>query len=128
MAGDILHIVGLANPGETRMGIVSLIWGILSLLWMLLALIPLLGWGNWFMIPFAVVGAILAIIATVAEPTAACRISATSQASKIGCISRFDRITARLSARPLDFKIALNAPPAPIISRMLAMDPKPFSV
>ena len=45
------------------MGIVSLIWGILSILWMLIALIPLLGWGNWFMIPFAGVGAILAIIA-----------------------------------------------------------------
>lgn len=45
------------------MGLVSLIWGILSLLWMLLALVPLLGWGNWFMIPFAAVGAILAIIA-----------------------------------------------------------------
>ena len=44
------------------MGIVSLIWGILSLLWMLLALIPLLGWGNWFLIPFAAVGAIIAAI------------------------------------------------------------------
>ena len=42
------------------MGLVSLIWGILSLLWMLLALVPLLGWGNWFMIPFAAVGAIIA--------------------------------------------------------------------
>ena len=44
------------------MGIVSLIWGILSLLWMLLALIPLLGWGNWFMIPFAAIGAIIGAI------------------------------------------------------------------
>ena len=43
------------------MGLVSLIWGILSLLWMLLALVPLLGWGNWFMIPFAAVGAILGL-------------------------------------------------------------------
>ncbi|WP_287599050.1 hypothetical protein [Thermomonas sp.] len=49
------------------MGIVSLIWGILSLLWMLLALIPLLGWGNWFMIPFAAVGVILAIVAIAAD-------------------------------------------------------------
>lgn len=49
------------------MGIVSLIWGILSLLWMLLAFIPLLGWLNWLMIPFAVVGAILAIIAIAAD-------------------------------------------------------------
>lgn len=44
------------------MGIISLIWGIFALLWMLLAFIPLLGWGNWFMIPFAVVGAIIAAI------------------------------------------------------------------
>ncbi len=42
------------------MGIISILWGIVALLWMLLAFIPLLGWGNWFMIPFAVVGAIIA--------------------------------------------------------------------
>ena len=42
------------------MGLLSLIWGIFALLWMLLAFIPLLGWGNWFMIPFAVVGVIIA--------------------------------------------------------------------
>ena len=44
------------------MGVISLIWGIVALLWMLLAFIPLLGWGNWFMIPFAVIGAIIAAI------------------------------------------------------------------
>lgn len=44
------------------MGLISLIWGIVALLWMLLAFIPLLGWGNWFMIPFATVGAIIAAI------------------------------------------------------------------
>ena len=45
------------------MGVISVIWGVIALLWMVLSLIPLLGWGNWFMIPFAAVGAILAIIA-----------------------------------------------------------------
>lgn len=44
------------------MGIISLLWGIVSMLWMILALIPLLGWGNWFLIPFAAVGAIIAAI------------------------------------------------------------------
>lgn len=44
------------------MGIISLLWGVVALLWMMLAFIPLLGWGNWFMIPFAVVGAIIAAI------------------------------------------------------------------
>ncbi|HWS78845.1 MAG TPA: hypothetical protein VN205_10785 [Thermomonas sp.] len=42
---------------------VSLLWGIVAMLWMVLAFIPLLGWGNWFMIPFAVVGAIIAAVA-----------------------------------------------------------------
>lgn len=41
------------------MGLIGLLWGIGSMLWMLLAFIPLLGWGNWFMIPFAAVGLII---------------------------------------------------------------------
>lgn len=45
------------------MGLISLVWGIVALLWMLLAFIPLLGWGNWFMIPFAAIGALMAAIA-----------------------------------------------------------------
>lgn len=44
------------------MGLISLLWGIFALAWMVLALIPLLGWGNWFLIPFAAVGAIIAAI------------------------------------------------------------------
>ena len=44
------------------MGLISVIWGIVALLWMLLAFIPLLGWGNWFMIPFAAIGAIICAI------------------------------------------------------------------
>ena len=42
------------------MGLISVLWGIVAMLWMVLALIPLLGWGNWFLIPFAAVGAIIA--------------------------------------------------------------------
>ena len=45
------------------MGLVSLLWGMVSIVWMIIAFIPLLGWGNWFMIPFAGVGAIIAGIA-----------------------------------------------------------------
>ena len=44
------------------MGLISLVWGIFAMLWMLLALVPLLGWGNWFLIPFAAVGAVVAAI------------------------------------------------------------------
>jgi hypothetical protein len=44
------------------MGLISLLWGIVAMLWMLLALIPLLGWGNWFLIPFAAVGMLIAAI------------------------------------------------------------------
>ncbi|MDQ3205629.1 MAG: hypothetical protein M3Q40_03805 [Pseudomonadota bacterium] len=41
---------------------ISLLWGIVSIVWMVIVLIPLLGWGNWFMIPFAAVGAVIAAI------------------------------------------------------------------
>lgn len=44
------------------MGLISLIWGIVAMIWMVVALIPLLGWGNWLLIPFAAVGAIIAAI------------------------------------------------------------------
>lgn len=50
------------------MGVISLIWGIVSLLWMALAFVPLLGWGNWFLIPFAVVGALVAAIGLLVTP------------------------------------------------------------
>jgi len=45
------------------MGLISLLWGIVAILWMIVAFIPLLGWGNWFVIPFAAVGAVIAAIA-----------------------------------------------------------------
>lgn len=44
------------------MGLVSVVWGIFAMVWMVLALIPLLGWANWLLIPFAAVGAIIAAI------------------------------------------------------------------
>lgn len=45
------------------MGILSLLWGIVSIAWMLLAFLPLLGWGNWFMLPFAGVGLLFSVLA-----------------------------------------------------------------
>jgi hypothetical protein len=42
--------------------LISLLWGIVAMLWMIVALIPLLGWGNWFLIPFAAIGAVIAAI------------------------------------------------------------------
>jgi len=44
------------------MGLISLLWGIFAMLWMIVALIPLLGWGNWFLIPFAAIGAVIGAI------------------------------------------------------------------
>ena len=41
--------------------IIGFIWGIFSFIGMCVALIPLLGWFNWFNIPFAAVGVILSI-------------------------------------------------------------------
>ncbi len=45
------------------MGLISLLWGIVALILMVVAFIPLLGWANWAVIPFAVIGAIIAAIA-----------------------------------------------------------------
>lgn len=44
------------------MGLISLLWGIVATVWMVIALLPLLGWANWFLIPFAAVGAIIAAV------------------------------------------------------------------
>ena len=44
------------------MGLISLLWGMFAMVWMVIALIPLLGWGNWFLIPFAAVGAVIGAI------------------------------------------------------------------
>ena len=50
------------------MGLISLLWGIIAMLWMLLALIPFLGWGNWFVIPFAAIGALIAAVGIAVTP------------------------------------------------------------
>ena len=44
------------------MGLISLLWGIVAMIWMVVALVPFLGWGNWFLIPFAAIGAVIAAI------------------------------------------------------------------
>lgn len=49
------------------MGVISLLWGLVSVCWMLLAFIPLLGWGNWFMIPWAGVGILFGAVVVAAK-------------------------------------------------------------
>jgi hypothetical protein len=44
------------------MGLISLVWGIVAMCFMLVALIPLVGWANWIVIPFAAIGAIIGAI------------------------------------------------------------------
>lgn len=44
------------------MGLISLLWGIGALLAMLLGLVPLLGWLNWLVIPFAAIGVVIAVL------------------------------------------------------------------
>lgn len=44
------------------MGLISLLWGIVAMVLMFVGLVPLLGWSNWLIIPFAGVGAIIAAI------------------------------------------------------------------
>ncbi|MNH41797.1 hypothetical protein D3C79_1033600 [compost metagenome] len=72
--------------------------------------------------------AVAPIMATVAEPTAACSTMATSQASSMGCMSSWESMVARLSPRPLALSTPLKAPPAPMMSKMLAMEEKHSSV
>lgn len=42
--------------------IIGSLFGIISLILMLVAFVPLLGWLNWFVIPFAVIGLIISSI------------------------------------------------------------------
>ena len=44
------------------MGVISLLWGIVAMVLMFIGLVPLLGWSNWLIIPFAGVGAIIAAV------------------------------------------------------------------
>ena len=44
------------------MGLISVLWGIVAMVLMFFGLVPLLGWSNWLVIPFAGVGAIIAAI------------------------------------------------------------------
>ena len=44
------------------MGLISLLWGIVAMIWMVVALSPFLGWGNWFLSPYAAIGAVIAAI------------------------------------------------------------------
>lgn len=44
------------------MGLISVLWGIVAMVLMFVGLVPLLGWSNWLVIPFAGVGAIIAAI------------------------------------------------------------------
>jgi hypothetical protein len=41
------------------MNIISTLWGIVALLLAVLALFPFLGWANWFILGFAVIGLII---------------------------------------------------------------------
>ena len=44
------------------LNIASLIIGVVALLFALVAFIPLLGWANWFIIPLAIIGAVVGMI------------------------------------------------------------------
>jgi NADH:ubiquinone oxidoreductase subunit K len=44
------------------MGLISLLWGIVAMVLMFVGLVPLLGWSNWLVIPFAGIGAIIAAV------------------------------------------------------------------
>ena len=47
------------NKAHAMLNIISLIWGSITLLVAVLFLFPFLGWGNWLVIPMAVIGIII---------------------------------------------------------------------
>lgn len=53
---DLLANVTSANHTSIMLNILSIITGIVALLLAIPSTIPLLGWGNWFVLPIAVVG------------------------------------------------------------------------
>ncbi len=61
-ARDGAPLPGAITHGRREKGLISLLWGLLAMAWMVVALVPLLGWGNWFLIPFAAVGAMIAAV------------------------------------------------------------------
>lgn len=56
VAGDIALALCLAHIRH-MLNIVSILLGIISLIIVIPSTIPLLGWGNWLALPFAVAGA-----------------------------------------------------------------------
>ena len=53
-----------ADPNESRslmLNIVSSIIGVVALLLAILAFFPFLGWANWFIIPIAMIGALVGL-------------------------------------------------------------------
>ncbi len=51
------------------MGVISVAWGVLAIIGMVVGFFPCLGWLNWVNIPFAAVGLVISIIATVKPQT-----------------------------------------------------------
>jgi hypothetical protein len=51
-----------AATAEAMFNLVSLIIGFVALLLAVIAFIPFLGWANWFIIPLAIVGAVIGMI------------------------------------------------------------------
>jgi hypothetical protein len=47
---------------EAMFNLVSLIIGLVALVLAVIAFIPLLGWANWFIIPLAIIGAVIGMI------------------------------------------------------------------
>ena len=45
------------------MQLISVVWGILALIGAFVAFFPCLGWLNWLIIPFALIGLVMALVA-----------------------------------------------------------------
>jgi len=46
------------------LNLISIVIGVIAMLFAVLAFIPLLGWANWFIIPLAMIGALLGFLSS----------------------------------------------------------------
>ncbi len=57
----VLRVIGGFLTGI--LGLIGIIWGIAALIMALLFFFPGLGWGNWLVIPFSVIGLLICVLA-----------------------------------------------------------------
>ncbi len=61
----VLRYTGFTARKEIYLELLSFGWGVVSTVGMAVAIVPFMGWLNWVIIPFAVAGLIISIVASI---------------------------------------------------------------